>query len=346
MSERIDLLETVADTIKSYRQGELPQPTSAHVDRWLSQFTPEVQLPFLREFAYVMKQRFITAEYVKGFLRKLATNHDLAGANPPSYWAAANFLNIQQNGQSQKEMLTLFAECLSSEYGLDLRQCGIAGGDFIYLDDVIFSGNRARTDLNLWITNQAPPSARLHVIVAATHSFGLFSVRGWLNSVIEQSGKNIEIKYWRANEIENRKHYRNSSGVLWPTSIPNVAEVHAYMALPSRFSFEPRQPSSGTTQPFSSEAARQILESEFLIAGAKIRAMSDNPKPSIRPLGFSPFGLGFGSMIVTYRNCPNNSPLAMWWGDPEMTSGALNWYPLLQREGYSSARNVFGFTAL
>lgn len=59
------------------------------------------------------------------------------------------------------------------------------------------------------------------------------------------------------------------------------------------------------------------------------------------PLSFSPFGVGFGSMIATYRNCPNNCPLSMWWGDPEATSGALHWYPLLQREGYSSARNVF-----
>ena len=113
------------------------------------------------------------------------------------------------------------------------------------------------------------------------------------------------------------------------------------MALPAKFPFEPRQPSAAAIQPFSSEAGRQVLESEFLIAGAKIRAMSENPKQSMRPLGFSPFGVGFGSMIVTYRNCPNNCPLAMWWGDPEATSGALHWYPLLQREGYSSARNIF-----
>lgn len=113
------------------------------------------------------------------------------------------------------------------------------------------------------------------------------------------------------------------------------------MALPSKFPFEPRQAIAAVTAPFSSEAGRQILESEFLIAGAKIRAMSENPKPSMRPLGFSPFGIGFGAMIATYRNCPNNCPLAVWWGDPKATSGALHWYPLLPREGYYSARNIF-----
>ena len=33
--------------------------------------------------------------------------------------------------------------------------------------------------------------------------------------------------------------------------------------------------------------------------------------------------LGFGSLIVTYRNCPNNAPLALWVDAP--------WYPLFPR---------------
>lgn len=347
MSERDDLLVSIANEIRSYRKGDLPEPTPVHVDRWLHQFTPAQQLPFLREFEYVIKQTFITRKTVKDFLRALVTNEKLAGDAPTAYWSSANFLNIQQNGQSQKEMLKLFSKCLEDECSLDLDQCGEADGDFIYLDDVMFSGNRVGNDLEQWIVTYAPHSARVHVIVAALHSGGSFLADKRLKRVVEQSGKKITVKYWRALEIENRKRYKNSAGVLWPTVIPNVAEVQTYMALPSKFPFEPRQPSTTAIQPFSSEAGRQVLESEFLIAGAKIRAMSENPKPSIRPLGFSPFGVGFGSMIATYRNCPNNSPLALWWGDPDATSGALHWYPLLPRETYSSARNIFNdLTAL
>lgn len=341
MSERDDLLASVADTIKTYRKGELPEPTPEHVDRWLRQFTPAQQLPFLREFDHVIKQGFLGKKGVKTFLRNLVTNEKLAGTDPAEYWSSANFLNIQQNGQSQKEMLKLFAKCLEDECDLDLDDCGEDGGDFIYLDDVMFSGNRVGNDLERWINEEAPDVAKVHVIVAAWHTGGLFLVQRKLKDVIAKSGKKIAITYWRAVEVENRKAYKNSSGVLWPTAVPNVAEVQTYMALPSRFPFEPRQPSTSAIEPFSSEAGRQILESELLIAGAKIRAMSENPKQSMRPLGFSPFGVGFGSMIVTYRNCPNNCPLAMWWGDPEATSGALHWYPLLPREGYSSLRNIF-----
>lgn len=340
MSRRDDLLVSVASEIKTYRKGDLPEPTPNHVDRWLRQFTPAQQLPFLQEFDHVIKQNFITRKSVMDFLRNLVANQELVGTDPRAYWASANFLSIQRNGQSQKEMLKLFSKCLEEECRLELDACGDDGGDFIYLDDVMFSGNRVGNDLESWIVNSAPQSATVHVIVAALHSGGSYLVDKKLKTVVGQSRKKIAIKYWRASEIENRKWYKNSSSVLWPTAVPNVVEVQAYMALPSKYPFEPRLPSAAAIEPFSSEAGRQVLESEFFIAGAKIRAMSENPKPSMRPLGFSHFGVGFGSMIVTYRNCPNNCPLAIWWGDPEATSGALHWYPLLPREGYSSPRNI------
>ena len=204
----------------------------------------------------------------------------------------------------------------------------------------MFSGNRVGNDLERWIKEDAPATANVHVIVAAMHTGGHFLVQRKLKAVVEESGKHINVTYWRSLEIESRKAYKNNSGVLWPTNVPDVLEVNEYIALPSKYPFEPRQ--AGTkVEPFSSEEGRQVLEREFLIAGAKIRALSENPKPSMRPLGFSPFGLGFGSMIVTYRNCPNNCPLAMWWGDPAATSGALHWYPLLPRDGYSSTKNIF-----
>jgi hypothetical protein len=198
----------------------------------------------------------------------------------------------------------------------------------------MFSGGRVGYDLEQWINKDAPQIARVHVIVAAFHTSGHFFVERKLKDVAKATGKNIKIEFWRALKIENRKAYKNNSGVLWPAVIPEIEAVQTYLALPSKFPFEPRQPGV-LAGPFLSESGRQILESEFLIAGIKIRSLSENPKPVMRPLGFSPFGLGFGSTIVTYRNCPNNCPLALWWGDPEATSGALHWYPLLPRTGYS-----------
>lgn len=342
MNERALLLESIAKEIETYRQGEIATPTPDHVEQWVSQFTQENQLPFLREFNHVIHETFITEAGLKAWIENLVTNEKVTGGNPSSYWRNANFLKIQQNGQSQKAMLTLFANCLYEKCQIELDTCGAQGGDFIYLDDLIFSGNRVGNDLTDWIVNHAPVSARIQVIVAAIHSSGdYFLKKKKLGDVIKTSGKSIEINYWRALDIENSKYYRNKSGVLWPISIPDTEAVNKYMRIPSKYPFEPRQANPIAVWPFSSELGRQILEREFFIAGANIIAKCDNPKPSMRPLGFSPFGIGFGSMISTYRNCPNNCPLALWWGNSEATSGALQWYPLLPRKTYASPENVF-----
>jgi hypothetical protein len=76
---------------------------------------------------------------------------------------------------------------------------------------------------------------------------------------------------------------------------------------------------------FSGEAARAVLERAFLKAGARIRSVCPYLPENARPLGYSKLmTLGFGATVVTYRNCPNNCPLALWAGNP--------WYPLFSRK--------------
>lgn len=341
MSERDDLLTSVAEQIKTYRQGEIPEPTPDHVDRWLRQFTPSQQLPFLREFDHVIKQTLLTKEAIEVFLSGVVKSEKLAGTDPSTYWPSVNLLDIQKNGNSQKEMLKIFSKCLKDEFGLDQDDCGEIGGDFIYLDDVIFSGNRVGNDLEPWIIYSAPQSATVHVIVIASHTSGFYLADKKLRDANTKSGKNITIKWWNILKIENRKYYKNSSSVIWPTEVPDAPFVKDYIDRQKTHPFEPRNSTELKIQPFSSEEGRQVLEREFLIAGAKIIAACENPSQFMRPLGFSPFGVGFGSMIVTYRNCPNNCPLAMWWSVPNKRLHALNWYPLLPRKTYSTDRDTY-----
>jgi hypothetical protein len=335
MSERGDLLRSIANTIKDYRAGEIAEPTPEHVDRWVKQFDEGAQVPLLRELDHVLKTTYRPKASVSKFLSKLVKNKDLAGADPCAFWSRAHFLRIQQNGHSQEEMLELFDEILKKECGFSIHDCGKEGGDYIYIDDVIFSGNRVGNDLEAWIKNDAPQKAKVDVIVAAIHTIGDYFLQKRLNKAIAASGKKIEISYWRAQDVENRKAYKGDSEVLWPTTIPDDPGVKAYGAQPHKFPFEPRK-AGGKLGPFSSEEGRQLLERELLIAGVAIRNFSQNPKDILRPLGFSPFGLGFGSMIVTFRNCPNNCPLALWWGDPDADPGHpfSKWYPLLPRKTY------------
>jgi hypothetical protein len=321
---RARLLASVANTIRTYRSDELDAPTPDHVDRWLNQFTPDNQLPFLREFDHVISQTFLTEDYITEFIERLIENANLTGGDHAAYWARTNFLSEQQNGQSQIEMLRIFDRLLRQKYNLRIVDCGDEDGDYIYLDDIVFTGGRISQDVTAWIRNAAPANCKLHIIVAARHTLGHHYIENAMHRVNQDTGKNIRISYWCTSyRLENRNYYRNSSQVLWPVAAPQNEVVQDYLREPNDYPFTPRTP-GGALGLFSSEAGRQLLESEFLIAGATIRSRGQVAAVN-RPLGHSFYGVGFGGLMVTYRNCPNNCPLAMWWGDPD-GPGAMRWY--------------------
>lgn len=338
MSKRDDLLISIAHTIEDYRAGEVAKPLPVHVDRWVNQFDAGVQIPLLVELDYTLKRTYFAKITVSEFFARQIKHQKLAGASPSDFWRAAHVLNIQRQGHSQREVRQLFDIALQSQCNLALRDCGSVGGAYIYLDDVLFTGGRIGTDLSAWIEHQAPAEFTLHILVIATHQLGEWQCIARLKKVAASAGKKMQIHCWAAIRLENRKANRDTSEVLWPAVIPQVPSLQAYLAEEKRFPFEPRKPGGKIEHGiFSSEPGRQVLEEQLLLAGMRIRLFSRNPNRALRPLGFSPFGLGFGSMIATFRNCPNNAPLALWWGDPDAQMGHpfRNWYPLLPRKTYA-----------
>lgn len=341
MSARNDLLASIADTIQDYRAGEIAKPSPDHVDRWIRQFDKDVQVPLLNEVDHVLKKTYFSKAGVTRFFANQIKHKDLAGASPCDFWQAAHLLDIQKQGHSQKEIRHLFGEALHEQCSLEMEECGSAGGAFVYLDDVLFSGGRIGTDLSAWIADKAPSESTVHILVIATHHLGEWQCKGRLKKAAADVGKKLKLQCWAAIRLENRKAYRNTSEVLWPTDVPNDAALQAYVAGEEKFPFQPRQPGGKLEHDvFSSEVGRQLLERELLLAGMRIRYFSQNPSRALRPLGFSAFGLGFGSMIATFRNCPNNAPLALWWGDPDAVLGHpfRNWSPLLPRKTYAQAQ--------
>ncbi|MGD9971814.1 MAG: hypothetical protein AB7S77_02010 [Desulfatirhabdiaceae bacterium] len=347
MTDRQNLLESVATTAADYRMGEIPPPTLQHVDRWVQQFEEPVQLPLLRELNHVLKKTYFSREIVSKFFAKQVKHEKIAGANPCDFWRTAHFLEIQKQGNSQADIRNLFGETLMSQCNIAIGDCGSDGGAFIYLDDALFSGSRIGNDLTSWVTESAPSFAVVHILVIAAHRLGEWQCLERLKKESATIGKRINFHCWAATRLENRKSYRNVSEVLWPATLPDDATLAAYMTHENKFPFQPRQPGGQVEHGiFSSEEGRQLLEREFLLAGMRIRSFSQNPSRSLRPLGFSAFGLGFGSMIVTFRNCPNNCPLALWWGDPKAASAHpfRKWYPLFPRKTYSKEVSFDDFT--
>ena len=324
MSDRSGLLDELASMISDYREGEINRPTPARVDRWIRQFPENAQVPMLRELNHVLKETYYTGASVLAFIESLIGHEKIVGADPIAFWRASTVLNIQRGGHSQNDMLEILETALTAKYGLTLADCAGTGPTYVYIDDGLYSGSRITDDLRNWIEKDAPGEASVIVIVIAGHTYGEFITKRRLRDAAELAGKSIQFNFLATRWFENRKARRDASDVLWPTELPDDEAVGDYLAIPSKFPFEPR-PAGGPLGVFSSEPARQLLERELLIVGARIREAYANPTPSMRPLGYSSFGLGFGTLVVMHRNCPNNAPLPLWWGLDE-------WYPLFPRK--------------
>jgi len=325
MSERQSLLASIAAKISDYRASDLPKPAPEHVDRWIQQFDVAMGLPILRELDQVLKKTYFSLHRVTTFLESLLRTEKLVGKDVCAFWGSVRFLNIQGGGNSQREMLQFFSQLLQRYCGFPVEQCGNEKPDtFVYLDDAIFTGNRVRRDLEAWIQSDAPQDATVHVVSIVLHSGGRYYANGRIGQVANAAGKKIQITWWHAIELEDRKAYTNTSDVLRPTAIPADPAVQQYVEAMIHKPNLRKAGNVGTKALFSSENGRSLLEQEFLKAGVRIRQLCPNLGDTQRPLGHSTLEtLGFGSLIVTFRNCPNNAPLALWVGDP--------WYPMFPR---------------
>jgi hypothetical protein len=330
-------------TIAADYEGELPgSMNTARVIRWIDQFPEKHRLPLLEETAHILGKSYISKSRLDSFLDSNAVHAKLTANNPKDFWANTQILEIQERGNSQQEMVAALRARLKAS-GFQLGDSPThKAKSFIYLDDILFTGGHLIHDLTTWIKTDAPQKGRVIILVAALHRGAVYRAQkanNNLNEIALLNKKDLDFEIWRLVELEDRLRYSNSSDVLRPKAPPPDAEVKAYateldseLAEASKkygktFSLQWRPGDGiGDAKLFSSVAARVLYEEQMLIAGCRIRAQSPNFQKirSARPLGFQSLtSVGFGGLIITYRNCPNNCPMAWWAGDP--------WYPLFPR---------------
>ena len=334
--ERTALVEQIAQRVVGYREGEIPAPTSAHVERWVTQFDAQEQADILRETAHILGQVYVPKAVVTAFVTKLANNAKLVGDDAKAFWQSVGFLRLQHESQSQADLLDLLDEVLQANFGLNTERETSTNGTYIYIDDAIFSGNQVRNDLIKWIEDANVHDTTIHVIVICWHRSGQWYANKNIREVARP--RNVVLHWWRSTEIEdwsNRPEKASIVNILWPTELPNDQHVKSWLtAIPEDRRYFIARPAvtSGRNDFFVSEASRNVLEQAFLRKGAYIRSLPRDPSALMRPLGYNKLhGPGFGTMFATYRNCPNNCPLVMWWGDPDAARPLNQWYPLLQR---------------
>jgi len=310
------LRQSIATTVADYRLGEIPPLDADRVGNWADQFDGSARITILTELDHVLKKSYISRTAFETFLSSLVVTEKLVDGDACGFWKLANFLKIQGGGSSQGEILDLFDHALMDACGLSVSECGSPAGPYVYLDDAVYGGNRLRIDIVNWLP-KAPRAVVLHVVVIGLHSQGARYADGRIRDAFREAGKTIEITWWRMLPLQTTD--AATSDVLWPTSLPADPRLAAYL---KDFKYPIRlRPGTGLgdMQLFSSAGNRHLLEQEFLASGLQVLEVCPYLAQNkyMRPLGNSVLQtLGFGALFVTFRNCANNCPLALWAGSP------------------------------
>lgn len=342
-----DSINSICQTLSDYthyheqtfiQQNGVPGIQSSHVSRWLEQFDAPKRDDFAKAFANVISKSYISKNTVQQASNSLLNSNAVTNGDS-NFFCNASFLDIQQNGQSQKRFLYDFiipqANILSIPHDIN----DLTKNKFLYFDDVLFSGGRVSDDLELWIATTAPQACEIICVFIYTYSYGVYNVERRLKKAISASGKNISFRFCNIKPLNNKRTFPGITDVLHPKEVPlEASDFYDEMQANSRFQILRGYMQPASSVFFADESERSLIEEQFVIAGIRILNQLTERK-NWKPLGLEGFpSFGFGSTVVTYRNCPNISPLALWWGEQDSPS---IWYPLVPRKGYNDPINVF-----
>lgn len=301
------------------------------MDRWVRQFSDSVRQSILAEMDHVLSRVYISRQQCEEALASTVTADNLALPSPGEFWRRVNFLRIQDKGESQRVMLSLFEEALKKETGLVLAACGSPDGPYFYLDDCVFTGTHIRWNVIGWVkTERAPKVAEVHILTLANHRGRIQYTKNKIQQEARSVNKDITAeKWWRFWDLADCS-CGGETDCLQPASFPqedpHVQRLLAALAQHGHPARARTIPTTAANKVFSSEESRGVLEQEFLKTGARIKyELCPHLKENHWPLGYDVFKcVGFGSLLVTFRNCPNNCPLVLWADDP--------WWPLFPRK--------------
>jgi len=318
-------IETIAKYLDQYHARFYRYSHEKHIERWVSQFSNQDVI--IAEISHLMDKVFIEEQNETVFFENLLKNQKVISdiGSPEN----CSILDIQQTGKSQaiysKKMQKVFQDTLDVLVPIN----DFSKNVLIYVDDFMFSGMKARHDiLNVFKTYE---KKKIIYIFIGVHSNADY----YLDK--EFKANNITKTVWRCITLNNTLSKRDTSDTFWPKeSIQSNPAVIKYINdrkfnKPVMFRSDTSQ-SCGDFNLFTNSTNRGIIENEFLLAGLKIIEECNTNLP---PLGVSAFkGLGFGGTVMSYRNIPNNTPLCLWWGNPENQGGLGSWYPLMMRKVY------------
>ena len=344
-------LAQLANIIKDYRKGQIDYtPDAEHVCKWLSQFSPENQDVILQETLHVFKDWYLSNEYVDEKVDRIP-QYLLKKYNYPTIHSVCNsvsLLNLQKDGDSQHTIISRFDKRMRDQYGISVKTKIDEGiNHYIYFDDGLYTGSRARKDIKD-IISCLPKNSTLEIfyLVACESAFNYtkkivldYATQNGITLLMNSFKTLFDVKTSEFSENGSVEKYNVRHDCLWPMpSMKLNDEVCAYIRTLTDISraaenFLFRKINWADDKGiFTTVENRAIVEKEFLLQGIKILKNVSECK-GIYPLGYNVFpSLGLGSFCAFEMNISNTCPLVLWWGNNALKGDVLdNWYPLLPR---------------
>ncbi len=147
-----DIIERkIAEIIKGFRQPSVEiEINQEHVHKWVSQFSPDTQNTILEETLHILKEWYFDRNKICLFLNEImdylkAENENATDADP---FKGICFLDIQESGKSQSQLVEMLKDEANKKYGCSIRT-GNPGQEnyYVYLDDGLYTGSRLRKDI-------------------------------------------------------------------------------------------------------------------------------------------------------------------------------------------------------
>lgn len=321
-------IDRISKVIEDYGKGVFGKLDSDHVRRWLDQFDSHHDV-LAYETANILEKYYITEKNIKDFSEKIII-HIKKQMND-------DFTVIETQGQNKSQSLIVG---IVKSNGIPIN--GIPNifpdnnifsdvkkinNNIIYLDDFVFSGNTLKTDFKAWLS--ANPNIRnvtVHILTIGRYDYPANTTINYLNKIYGERGITFNIKSVK------RFCLSDNFQLNWNSLSDEVISNYICTNLGS-VRVPPRVRGGNI---ISNSNHREIYETEMTKAGIKIIKLCREPNAVMKPLGYGYLGLGFGGTLFSYRNCPNTTPLAFWWGDPNPNNNDANhpfrkWYPLMQR---------------
>lgn len=348
MNENIN---KIVQIIESYRSEDVDNLFEKidykHIEKWVNQFDEEDREFIIQELLHLLPNSFF---HKSRCLKIFDSAFDIISKhygfeNAQDFLKVTKFLDCQDDGKSQKELIKLMNDTIKQKYNIEIKECGTQEIKFwCYIDDILASGGTFEHNISNEIKKYGIEKFKESSIIIISlffiiHQWGVDNKKFKLSQDLGIESERV-LKFYSIAKIENnpRINWFNNNpkfNFIYPlynkTGNDFLIELEENKKYPlSKGSFAFRNPNYPKKEIFFSNPENRIrYENILLKKGLEIIDSIDNiHADSLRPLGMtnpSYKTLGTGTHFFTWRNISNTCPLVFWWD----TNG---WTPLFPRK--------------